>query len=120
MPHAATGAPKPAGKRDRLKTHRGPRYAWKACVFLLGLVVILACVGLWTFLPAPLAIPPMLIGVWIWSTEFPFAGRLLEFLKDKAASGRDFARRRPVVFGLITAGSFLLAAAAFGAFYYFS
>jgi hypothetical protein len=115
VPHAAT-QPR-AGWRQRAKAHRGSRYAYLACVFLLGLLVILACLGLWTFLPAPLAIPPMLIGVWIWSTEFPFAGGLLDWLKDKGQTARDYAKDHPVKFGLATVAGFVVAAAAYWAFF---
>jgi hypothetical protein len=114
VPHAATQSP---GWKNRVKAKRGTRYTYQAAVFLLGLLVILACLGLWTFLPAPLAIPPMLIGVWIWSTEFRFADRLLAWLKDKAQAGRANAKKHPVKFGLITAAGFLLAAAGYWAFF---
>jgi hypothetical protein len=114
VPHAATQVP---GWRDRVKSHRGTRYAYLTAVFLVGLLVILACLGLWTFLPAPLAIPPMLIGVWIWSTEFPFAGGLLEWLKDRAQTGRDYAKEHPVKFGLITLAGFLVGVAGYWAFF---
>jgi hypothetical protein len=116
VPHAATETP---AWKDRVKAHRGTRYAYQAAVFLLGLLVILACLGLWTTLPAPLAIPPMLIGVWIWSTEFPFADGLLTWLKDKAQAGRDNAKEHPVKFGLITVGGLLVTAAAYWAFFQF-
>ena len=114
MPHAATQSP---GWKNRVKAHRGTRYAYQAAVFLLGLLVILACLGLWTTLPAPLAIPPMLIGVWIWSTEFRFADALLTWLKDKAQAGRDNAKKHPVTFGLMTIGGLLVTAAAYWAFF---
>ena len=117
MPHAATQVP---GWRDRVKSHRGTRYAYLTGVFLLGLLVILACLGLWTVLPAPLAIPPMLIGVWIWSTEFPFAGGLLEWLKERAQAGRDYAKKHPVKFGLMTAVGLLIGVAGYWAFFQFA
>ena len=117
MPPAATQVP---GWRDRVKSHRGTRYAYQAGVFLLGLLVILACLGLWTFLPAPLAIPPMLIGVWIWSTEFSFAEGLLDWLRDKAQSGRDYAKKHPVKFGLMTTAGLLIGVAGYWAFFQFA
>lgn len=117
VPHAATQT---SGWREQVKSKRATRYAYRAGVFLLGLLVILACLGLWTFLPAPLAIPPMLIGVLIWSTEFRFADRLLGWLKDRAQAGRDYAKKHPVRFGLMTAGGFLVAAAAYWAFFQFA
>jgi hypothetical protein len=116
VPHAATQK-RQAGWRDRIKARRGTRYAYQAGVFLLGLLVILACLGLWTILPAPVAIPPMLLGVWIWSTEFPFADGLLDWLRDKGQSARDYAKRHPVRFGVMAVASFLLAVAAYSAFF---
>jgi hypothetical protein len=114
VPHAATQAP---SWRDRVKSHRGTRYAYLTGVFLLGLLVVIACLGLWTVLPAPLAIPPMLIGVGIWATEFPFADRLLQWLKGRARSGRDYAKRHPVKFGLMAAAGLLIGVAGYWAFF---
>jgi hypothetical protein len=114
VPHAATQTP---GWREQVKSKRVTRYGYRAGLFLLGLLVILACLGLWTFLPAPLAIPPMLIGVWIWSTEFSFADSLLRWLKDRAQAAREYAKKHPVWFGLTTAGGFLGAAGAYWAFF---
>jgi hypothetical protein len=114
VPHAVT---EHAGWRERVKSTRATRYAYQTGVFLLGLLVILACLGLWTVLPAPLAIPPMLIGVWIWSTEFPFAGGLLEWLRDKGQSARDYAKRHPVKFGVMAVAGFLIGVAGYWAFF---
>jgi hypothetical protein len=61
----------------------------------------------------------MLIGVWIWSTEFRFADGLLAWLKDKAQAGRDNAKKHPGKFGLVTAGGLLLTAAGYWAFFQF-
>jgi hypothetical protein len=43
-------------------------------VFLAGLLCIAAGVAL-SVLPGPLTIPPVLLGLWIWSTEFDWAQR---------------------------------------------
>jgi hypothetical protein len=117
---ATARARKPAeGKRARIKEHRGPRYAYKAGVFLLGLVVILACLGLWTALPAPLAIPPMVIGLWIWATEFSWAQGPLKTLKAAGARARKRARERPVVFALVTIAGLVVTVAGYWAFMHF-
>ncbi len=67
-------------------------------------------------LPGPLTIPPVLLGLYIWSTEFRFADRLLGWLMDRAQAARDYAKEHPVRFGLMTAGGFLVAAAGYWAF----
>lgn len=117
MPHAAARTP---SWRDRVKSHRGTRFAYQTGVFFLGLLLIVACLGLWTVLPAPLAIPPMLVGVWIWSTEFPFARDLLERLKRKAQDGRRYAKEHPVPFGILAATGLLIGLAGYWAFFQFA
>ena len=118
---ATARARKPAegGKRDRVKEHRGPRWAYKAGVFLLGLLVILGCLGLWTVLPAPLAIPPMLFGLWLWSTEFAWAEKPFEKLKAAGQRARDKAKERPGMFAIVTIAGLVVAAAGYWAFMHF-
>ena len=53
-------------------------------------------------LPGPLTIPPILLGLWIWSTEFRWADRLLDRAKDSANKALAETRRRPVLTGLVT------------------
>jgi hypothetical protein len=48
-----------------------------------GLLFILLGLAL-AALPGPLTIPPILVGLYIWSTEFAWAGRLLERAKRSA------------------------------------
>jgi multisubunit Na+/H+ antiporter MnhB subunit len=117
---ATARARKPAeSKRERIKEHRGPRYAYKAGVFLLGLVIILACLALWTVLPAPLAIPPMLVGLWIWATEFSWAEGPLKTAKSAGERARKKAKERPVVFALVTVVGLIVAGAGYWAFMHF-
>jgi hypothetical protein len=54
-------------------------------------------------LPGPLTIPPVLLGLWIWSTEFEFAHRFLEQFKEKAEEAWAAAKRKPVQSGIVTA-----------------
>jgi hypothetical protein len=79
----------------------------QALVFLLGLFFILLGLAL-AALPGPLTIPPILLGVWIWSTEFAWAHRLLERAKRSAQEAWEQAKRKPVTSALIT-GSGLVA-----------
>ena len=63
---------------------------------VLGLVLIVA--------PGPLTIPPILLGLWIWSTEFAWADRQLDRAKASARVAWEDARRRPVVSAFVTGG----------------
>jgi hypothetical protein len=73
----------------------------KAVVLVVGLAFILLGLAL-IALPGPLTIPPILFGLWIWSTEFRWAVRLLDRAKDSAHRALEEARRRPVMTGLAT------------------
>lgn len=66
------------------------------CFVLLGCALVVA--------PGPLTIPPVLLGLYIWSTEFRWADRLLERAKAKAREAWRDAQRRPVVAALGTVG----------------
>ncbi|MDP9466634.1 MAG: PGPGW domain-containing protein [Actinomycetota bacterium] len=72
-------------------------------VFTLGLAfVVLGCVLV--VAPGPLTIPPILLGLWIWSTEFAWADRQLDRARVSARAAWDDARRRPVVSAAVTGG----------------
>ena len=84
-PEDGLGAPTPApkgGVRDRIRSKPGLREAYRVGVFVLGLLCIAAGIGL-AALPGPLTIPPVLLGLYIWSTEFQFAHRLLRELQGQ-------------------------------------
>lgn len=55
-------------------------------------------------LPGPLTIPPVLLGLWILSSEFAWADRLLERAKRSAREALEQARRRPVSSAVVTLG----------------
>lgn len=75
-------------------------------VFVVGLVlVVLGFV--FPFLPGP-----VLLGLWIWSTEFPFAQRLLQSVKLRANDARERAHAHPVASTLLTLGGLAVAGAA--------
>jgi hypothetical protein len=97
----------PRAWRDRLRRTPGGRQFLKAAVFLLGLLFVLLGLLL-AALPGPLTIPPILLGVWIWSSEFAWAERLLDRAKRSAQEAWENAKRRPVVSALVT-GSGLVA-----------
>jgi hypothetical protein len=60
-----------------------------------------------------LTIPPILLGVWIWSSEFAWAERLFERAKKSAQEAWDNAKRRPVVSALVTGSGLVAAGVAF-------
>ena len=108
---AGTSADEPAGAaagwRARLRRTPGGRQFLKAGVFLLGLFFVLLGLAL-AALPGPLTIPPILLGVWIWSSEFSWAERLLERARRSAREAWEKSKRRPVTSALVT-GSGLVA-----------
>ena len=79
----------------------GGAHLLRVLVFLLGLAFVLLGCAL-VVAPGPLTIPPILLGVWIWSTEFEWADRLLDRVKRSAQEAWEDAKRRPVISALIT------------------
>lgn len=100
------------GLRHRLRSNPALRPAYRAGVFVAGLVFMALGVALMA-LPGPLTIPPVLLGLWIWSTEFKFAERFFEMFKVKAREAWAHARRHPVSSTAVTAGGLVLAGVAF-------
>lgn len=80
----------------------GGAHAVKVIVFLAGLFFILLGLAL-AALPGPLTIPPILLGLYIWSTEFAWADRLLDRARRSAQEAWEKAKAKPVVTGLVTA-----------------
>jgi hypothetical protein len=105
-PSGDVAAP-PRGWRARARRTPGGALLLKCGVFVLGLLFILLGLALLA-LPGPLTIPPILLGVWIWSSEFAWANRLFDRAKRSAREAWENARRRPVVSALVT-GSGLVA-----------
>jgi hypothetical protein len=85
-------------------------------LFVAGLLLIITGLVL-IVLPGPLTIPPILLGVWLWSLEFEFARRLLRPLREKGAVAWAQARAKPVHTTVVTvlglAGAVLVVWAAF-------
>lgn len=96
--------------RDRVRRTPGGRHLLKAGVFTLGALFVLLGAAL-IVLPGPLTIPPILLGVWIWSTEFAWAERLRDRAVDSAREAWEAARRKPVTSALVTGGGLVLLAA---------
>ena len=100
----------PAGsRRDRLRRHAATRQPYRLGVFVLGLFFILGGIAL-AVLPGPLTIPPVLLGLWIWSWEFAFAEKFFDGFKEKADDAWEHAKRKPkssaaaTILGLVVAG----------------
>lgn len=102
---------RPGSFRDRVRRRRGVRHAWRIGVFLLGLLFIAAGFAL-AVLPGPLTIPPVLFGLWIWSTEFEWAHRFFAIFREKGQQAWDHAKRHPVSSTVITVGGLVMAGVA--------
>jgi uncharacterized membrane protein YbaN (DUF454 family) len=108
------GEPAPVPKRgwrDRVRSKPGVGHAYRVGVFVVGLLCIALGFAL-AVLPGPLTIPPVLLGLWIWSTEFRFAERLFESFKRKARAAWAHAKRHPASSAAITVGGLAAAGVA--------
>jgi len=99
----------PRSFRHRVRSKPGLSHAWRVGVFLAGLSFIGGGIAL-AVLPGPLTIPPVLFGLWLWSTEFAWADRFFQPFKKKGQEAWAHAKRHPVsssavtVAGLVGAG----------------
>jgi len=101
----------PGSWRERIRSKPGLATAYRTAVFLAGLLFVLLGLAL-TVLPGPLTIPPVLFGLWIWSTEFSFARRLFESFRRKADDAWQHAKAHPASSAAITIGGIAAAIAA--------
>ena len=99
------------GLRDRIRSNPATHQVYRATVFIAGLLFIALGVALMA-LPGPLTIPPVLLGLWIWSTEFRFAKRFFESFKAKAREAWAHAKAHPVSSSIVTFGGLALAGVA--------
>jgi hypothetical protein len=112
--NAALGGPidAPRGRRrERVRSKPGLGHAYRVGVFVAGLLFIVLGFGL-AVLPGPLTIPPVLIGLWIWSTEFRFAQRLFDSFKRNAREAWQHAKAHRISSTAITAGGLVAAGTA--------
>lgn len=93
--------------RDRIRSRPGLAQAWRIGVFVAGLLCVAVGIAL-AVLPGPLTIPPVLLGLWIWSSEFRWAERFFDTSRDKARAAWAHARRHPVSSTAITVGGLVL------------
>ena len=78
-----------------------PRTLRRVVLFVAGLVLIITGMVL-IVLPGPLTIPPILLGVWLWSLEFEFARRWMRPLREKAALTWEKAKEKPAHTTVVT------------------
>jgi hypothetical protein len=113
----ATAVPK-HGWRDNIRSKPGVAQAWRIGVFVAGLLFVVLGIAL-SVLPGPLTIPPVLVGLWVWSSEFDWAKRFFTTFKQKARDTWAHAKRHPVSSSVITVGGLAAAAVAFWAIGHF-
>jgi uncharacterized protein (TIGR02611 family) len=105
------GKPKPIEPgtfRARMHANRGTALCWRTAVFVAGLVCVAVGIAL-TVLPGPLTIPPVVLGLWIWSTEFSWARAIFQTAKRKAQEAWAHAKQHPVSSAAITIGGLVVA-----------
>jgi hypothetical protein len=113
---SASGRAGPRGVSLRQRMHRTPGLAlvWRIAVLVTGLLFVLLGLAL-TVLPGPLTIPPVLVGLWVWSTEFEWARRVFATFERKARDTWRHARQHPVSSAAVTVGGIAAAVLAFWA-----
>jgi uncharacterized membrane protein YbaN (DUF454 family) len=77
-------------------------------VFVIGLLCIVIGFAL-IVLPGPLTIPPILLGLWIWSLEFAWAQRLFHQFAVKGREAWAHAKAHPVSTTAISVGGIVAA-----------
>jgi uncharacterized membrane protein YbaN (DUF454 family) len=105
---------KPGSFRERVHRNASVALAWRIGVFVAGLLFMALGVAL-AVLPGPLTIPPVLVGLWIWSTEFDWARRFFQSFLRKARNAWRHARQHPVSSLAVTVGGLAAAGVAFWA-----
>ena len=100
--------------RDRIRAKPGVAQLWRIGVFVAGLLFVVLGFAL-AVLPGPLTIPPVLLGLWIWSTEFAWARSIFLTAKRKARDAWAHAKQHPVSSLAITVGGLAAAGLAFWA-----
>jgi hypothetical protein len=109
---------KPGSWRDRVRQKPGLATLYRTGVFVAGLLLVLLGLAL-TVLPGPLTIPPVLAGLWVWSTEFAWAARFFATFARKAREAWAHAKQHPVSSAAVTIGGLLAAVAVFWAVNHF-
>lgn len=106
------------GWRTRVRRTPGGRLVLKAAALVIGVAFIALGLAL-VVLPGPLTIPPILVGLYVLSTEFAWADRLLQRARASATEAWDSARARPVSSAVVTLGGLAFAAVVVWAVYHY-
>src|SRR3954453_10349256 len=101
-----------ASRRQPLRSKPGLGHAYRIGVFVAGLACIALGFAL-AVLPGPLTIPPVLLGLWLWSTEFVWAQRFFHPFKKKGQQAWQHSKRHPFTSTTITVAGLAGAAVAF-------
>jgi hypothetical protein len=104
----------PGSFRERVHSKPGRALAWRVWVFVVGLLFVLLGLAL-TVLPGPLTIPPVLLGLWVWSTEFDWARRVFATFARKGRDAWKHAKHHPVSSATGTIGGLAAAVLVFWA-----
>jgi hypothetical protein len=96
------------------RENRGRHRLFRAGVFVVGLLLILVGAAMW-LLSALLALPPVFVGLWLWSREFHWGHRLFTAFLRRAWSLWSRVRARPTRWAFITLGGVGVACAAYWA-----
>lgn len=107
-------SPPATGWRAGVRRTPGGRLFLKLGALIIGSAFIALGFAL-VVLPGPLTIPPILLGLYILSTEFAWADRLLDRAKDSARDAWEAAKRKPVLSAVTTGGGLVLAGVVFWA-----
>jgi hypothetical protein len=99
--------PPATGWRSRLRSTAAGALLLRLVVLVVGGLFIALGLVL-VVLPGPLTIPPILLGLWIWSTEFAWAERLRLRAVARWRVALAAARQRPVHSAFATASGLLL------------
>jgi uncharacterized membrane protein YbaN (DUF454 family) len=91
------------GFRHRIRENPVLHQVWRVVVFVAGLLCVATGFAL-AVLPGPLTIPPVLLGLWVWSTEFRWAQRLFRQFVAKARAAWAHARQHPASSLAVTLG----------------
>jgi hypothetical protein len=97
--------------RDKVRRLPAGNFIVRTAIFLLGASFIALGVAL-VALPGPLTIPPILLGLAIWSLEFEFAQAWLDKAKVPAQKAWEEAKLHPWRTGLVSGGGMILAVVA--------
>jgi uncharacterized membrane protein YbaN (DUF454 family) len=117
-PGLGDAAPVPRGSwRDRVRRKPGIGQLYRVGVFVLGLAFIaLGCAAV--VLPGPWTIPPILLGLWVWSTEFSWAYRLFAHAKQKGQEAWAHAKQHPWSTAFVTIAGLVAIGVAIWAVYH--